>query len=374
MAGVYLHIPFCHKRCHYCDFYSVAGSARKAELLEAMEAEIRMRGNYLDEPVETIYFGGGTPSLLKAGEVARLLEAVFDEYDVIPFPEITFEVNPDDLTSVYLSELRQLGINRLSIGLQSVCDAHLQLMNRRHDSAQSLMAIELAVETGFENFSVDMIYGIPGLTAKKWEVELREVLLFPIPHLSAYHLTIEPNTVFAHWLQKGKIKMPDEEESFLQFQILRKITAEHGLDHYEISNFARPGFFSQHNVHYWDDVKYLGIGPSAHSFNLSSREWNISSIVDYITGINQGKRVYETENLDKRDHFNEYLIRAIRTKWGLDLEKIKNNFGSEKYGYVYHMAKKYLSGGMLSESDGKLKLTEKGMFVSDALLEDLLIV
>ncbi|MFO7939326.1 MAG: radical SAM family heme chaperone HemW [Bacteroidales bacterium] len=374
MAGIYLHIPFCYKRCNYCDFFSVAGTARKAELVDAMEKEIRDRADSLDEPIETIYFGGGTPSVLKGSEIARLLEAIYDEYKVAAFPEITFEANPDDITSVYLSELKQLGINRLSLGLQSLYDEHLQLMNRRHDSAQSLMAMELALETGFENFSVDLIYGFPNLTLKMWEQELMDIFLYPVPHISAYHLTIEPKTVFEKWLEKEKIQMPDEEESFSQFKLLRSMCKDNGLDHYEISNFAKPGFYSQHNMHYWSDVKYLGIGPSAHSYDLSSREWNISDIARYITGINKGERVYEKENLDKRDHFNEYFIRSLRTKWGINLHFIQENFGDEKLGYVKHVAKKYLNNGMLVYDDNNIRLTEKGLFISDTLLEDFLII
>ena len=374
MAGIYLHIPFCSKRCHYCDFFSVAGTARKAELVEAMEKEIRDRSSYLDEPIETIYFGGGTPSILACREIAMLLEAIYDEYTMAAFPEITFEANPDDITSVFLSELKQLGINRLSLGLQSLYDEHLQLMNRRHDSAQSFMAMELALETGFENFSVDLMYGFPNLSLKMWEQELKEIFLYPVPHISAYHLTIEPKTVFDKWLQKEKIQMPNEEESFAQFKLLRSMCHNNGLDHYEISNFAKPGFYSQHNMHYWSDVKYLGIGPSAHSYDLSSREWNIPDIARYIAGINKGERVYERESLDKRDHFNEYFIRSLRTKWGISLDFIQQAFGNEKVGYVKHVAKKYLDNGMLVYQDKCMQLTEKGMFISDALLEDFLIL
>jgi len=374
MAGIYLHIPFCSKRCHYCDFFSVAGTARKAELVEAMEKEIRDRSSYLDEPIETIYFGGGTPSILACREIAMLLEAIYDEYTMAAFPEITFEANPDDITSVFLSELKQLGINRLSLGLQSLYDEHLQLMNRRHDSAQSFMAMELALETGFENFSVDLMYGFPNLSLKMWEQELKEIFLYPVPHISAYHLTIEPKTVFDKWLQKEKIQMPNEEESFAQFKLLRSMCHNNGLDHYEISNFAKPGFYSQHNMHYWSDVKYLGIGPSAHSYDLSSREWNIPDIARYIAGINKGERVYERESLDKRDHFNEYFIRSLRTKWGISLDFIQQAFGNEKVGYVKHVAKKYLDNGMLVYQDKSMQLTEKGMFISDALLEDFLIL
>ncbi len=374
MAGIYLHIPFCYKRCNYCDFFSVAGTARKSELVEAMVKEIHLRGSYFQDKVETIYFGGGTPSVLKGKEIALILEAIYDEFGVAESPEITFEANPDDITSVYLSELKQLGINRLSLGLQSLYDEHLQLMNRRHDSAQSLMSMELALETGFENFSVDLIYGFPDLTSKMWEQELMEIFLYPVPHISAYHLTIEPKTVFENWLKKEKIKMPSEEESISQFKILRAMTSDNGLDHYEISNFAKPGFYSQHNTNYWGDVKYLGIGPSAHSYNLTQREWNIPDIAKYIAGINKGERVYEVEDLDKRDHFNEYFIRSLRTKWGVNLKKISEQFGNEKVGYVKHVAKKYFNNGMLYTKGDSIRLTEKGMFISDALLEDFLII
>jgi oxygen-independent coproporphyrinogen III oxidase len=282
VAGIYIHIPFCRQKCYYCDFYKTVNSSHTGKFLSALKLEILKRHNYIrGENIRTVYFGGGTPSVLTEGELNEILDVLNVHFHIEKGAEITFEANPDDLTPVYLQTLKRAGINRLSIGIQSFFDIHLRKMNRRHDSQQAVCAIDDAFEAGFENISTDLIYGLPGLTLQQWEESLRKMFSLPVAHLSAYHLTYHEGTAFYTWLKKGTLKELSENESVKQFNLLLDEASRAGFEQYEISNFARNGMYSKHNMAYWSGTKYLGLGPSAHSFNGASRQWNIAHIDAY---------------------------------------------------------------------------------------------
>ncbi|HSM49598.1 MAG TPA: radical SAM family heme chaperone HemW, partial [Draconibacterium sp.] len=289
MAGIYIHIPFCRRKCYYCDFYKTVNTSLTPKYIDALITEIVQRKNYLEnEPVETIYFGGGTPSVLTRNEIVEILNTLHRHFTISPNVEITFEANPDDFSGDYLKEIYQAGIRRLSIGIQSFQNEILQKMNRRHDAAQAIEAVENAAKTGFNDISADLIYGLPGLTHNQWKADLKRVFELPVQHLSAYHLTYHEGTAFYTWLKKGTLKELKEAESVSQFQILNEMAKENGFEQYEISNFAKNGKYSKHNSAYWLGVKYLGLGPSAHSFNSISRRWNVAHIESYIKALESG--------------------------------------------------------------------------------------
>lgn len=316
MAGIYIHIPFCRQKCYYCDFYKTVNTTLKPKFLQSLKAEAKVRKNYLgNEAVETIYFGGGTPSVLEAGELADILKHLKELFEVQENAEITFEANPDDLIPAYLEAIKQAGINRLSVGIQALQNRHLQKMNRRHDASQAIEAIHNAAKIGFNNISVDLIYGLPGLTESEWEDSLNQVFDLPVQHLSAYHLTYHEGTAFYTWLKKGTLRELSETESVKQFEILIDKAASAGFEQYEISNFARKELYSQHNTSYWQGKKYLGLGPSAHSFDQQSRRWNTSHVESYIKAIDNGLAFSEEEILSEKDRYNEYILTRIRTKW-----------------------------------------------------------
>ncbi len=371
MAGIYVHIPFCRKACRYCDFhFTVSLSARK-DMIKAIGKEISDRQDYLSgEEISTIYFGGGTPSVLDKEDIYYLLEKIY-EYNISGNNEITFEANPDDLTVDYIKMLSDCGINRLSIGVQSFFEDDLLLMRRSHNVGQSFQAIENACKIGFRNLNIDLIYGMPGMVIEKWEKNLDMSFDFNIPHISAYHLTFESGTVLYHWLKKGRIKPLEEKESNEQFQTLRAKAISQGYDHYEISNFAREGYISRHNSNYWKQVPYIGFGPSAHSYNLNSRRWNISSNKKYYENLISGKVYYEEEQLSINDMFNEYIMTSLRTKWGVDTDFIQKKFKKSKYEYFIKATGKYIKQGLILQDGSKYLLSEKGMFISDSILSDL---
>jgi oxygen-independent coproporphyrinogen-3 oxidase len=343
------------------------------EYVNALCKEIELQKNFLTkEKIKTIYFGGGTPSLLSPKQLQVILDKLIQNFDLENEIEITLEANPDNLSIKYLKALKEIGINRLSVGLQSFIETDLQLMKRKHTVKESIKAIGDAQESGFDNISIDLIYGLPDLTISMWEENIEKALKLNVQHISAYHLTIEPNTLFNKYYQSNKLNLPTEDESLSQFKILKRITEQKGFMHYEISNFALDGFISLHNTNYWMGVKYLGLGPSAHSYNLTSRQWNIQNLRKYMDAISQGKIPFEIEYLTKIEKFNDFLITSLRTMWGLNTEKLKKDFGKDLETYFLGKTKKYLDQNLMKESNSNFTLTEKGIFISDNILQDFL--
>ena len=373
MAGVYLHIPFCKSFCSYCDFYSITDNTVSEELVQALITEMSLRLRYLEgEEVGTIYFGGGTPSLLPVMWVDRIIKAIRASFKVSADPEITLEVNPDDVFEGYFSSLKKAGVNRISLGVQSWDDKRLGYLGRRHSAEQSTQALDLCFREGISNVSADLIYGIPGMTTSDLKVDLEKTFAFPVTHLSAYHLTIEEGTRFGKMKKEGKLKETDEEISSEQFTTLGKMCREHGFIHYEISNFAREGFISRHNSSYWRQVSYLGLGPSAHSFDRRSRQWNISDVKKYIKSINNGEVPFEREELDRLTIFNEYVMTSLRTMWGIDLDHVEKFYDKELHDYLVNLSGKYITYGLMRREKNTLALTDQGKMISDNIIAELL--
>ncbi len=375
MAGIYIHIPFCRKLCNYCNFHRSTNTGNKDILIKALIKEIGLRKGYLDnEPVETIYFGGGTPSVLDVRELSGITGAVYKTFTVNKDAEITLEANPDDLTEKYLHDLKNnTAVNRLSIGIQSFYDEDLKLMNRRHDSLQALRSVKLSQEKGFSNISADLIYGLPEMTAEKWCSNLLQTFNLNIQHISAYHLSFEPGTVFNNFLNEGKLSLPTEEESLEQFELLIEVSKTRGFIHYEISNFALEGYLSIHNSNYWKQKKYLGIGPSAHSYNLTSRQWNIADNKKYIDGVSSGNPLVEVEALDTKSKYNDYVLTSLRTMWGADINYIGDTFGSEYAKFILHKSKSFPESNIILQDNNILTLTPRGQFISNYIMSELII-
>ena len=374
MAGIYVHIPFCKKLCFYCDFYHVISVNDNSAFIDALLKEASLRKDYLEsETVSTIYFGGGTPSVFSVKDLGTILNHINKLFRVEQDCEISIELNPDDVLPAYLDGLKDLNINRISMGIQSWRDSDLKMLNRRHDSAQAIKALKDTLDAGFENITIDLIYGIPGMSLKEWESNLDFSLSFDIKHLSAYHLTFEPGTVFGKMLEKGTISEIDENESVAQFNILIEKTESAGFIQYEISNFGKPGYFSIHNSNYWKQVSYLGLGPSAHSFNGYSRQWNIRDLKGYIKLINAGKSFYESEELNSKTRFNEYIMTSLRTMWGIDLEYVEEMFEKEGYDYIINLAGKFKNYGLMKQEKKSLILTNQGKLISDNIISEFMI-
>ncbi len=372
MAGIYLHIPFCKRKCAYCDFFSLANAKHQDDFVQAILQEVSLQQHYLDnERVQTIYFGGGTPSLLSIGQLEEILNALHKNFRIDKNIDLTLEGNPENLTQTFLRDLKSLGFNRLSIGIQSFNDDDLMLMRRTHNAKTAVKSIYNAKNQGFKNISVDLIYGLPNFTREKWEKNLEQTFLLDVQHISAYHLTIEPKTLFKKWYDENKIHLPNEEKSLEQYQLLVEKTAANGFLHYEISNFAKDGFLSLHNTNYWVGVKYLGLGPSAHSYNLTSRQWNISNLHVYLAEISKGNIPFERENLSLQEKYNDFIITSFRTMWGLNLEKFVLNFGSSYKKYFLKKIEKYLDQEFCIQNHDQIKLSEQGMFISDHIMTDL---
>lgn len=343
-------------------------------MLDAIQKEVILRHKYLvDTPVRTVYFGGGTPSLLNAGEINDLFEALHKYHTISEEAEITLEANPDDLTKDYLKELRQTPVNRLSIGIQSFDDADLRYMNRAHNASEAKSAISIAQSLGFNNLSADLIYGAPTTSDITWEKNIQTVLDFDIPHISCYALTVEPQTALAHFIKSGKSIPPDEATASRQFYLLTDTLSGNDYEHYEISNFARPGFYSKHNTSYWLGLPYLGIGPSAHSFNGQSRSWNIANNAKYIQAINNGTTFSEEEHLSDNERFNEYVMTSLRTMWGCDASRIET-FGAPFSDAFKMVVNSKIDQGLISLENGHYKLTRKGKFLADGIISDLFFV
>jgi oxygen-independent coproporphyrinogen-3 oxidase len=371
MAGIYIHIPFCKKLCHYCDFYHIISDGDHSDYINALLQEAEIRRNYLGpETVSTIYFGGGTPSVLPPAAVGSIIDHLKKIFKVEKENEITVELNPDDVTGEYIKDLKNQGVNRVSLGVQSWYDDDLKLLNRRHNSAQASAALEMIFKAGFGNVTIDLIYGIPGMGTERWESNLDKTLMTGISHLSAYHMTIEKGTVFGKMKEKDLLREIDEEESTAQFNMLIDKTGSSGFIQYEISNFAKPGFFSVHNTNYWKQVPYLGLGPSAHSFNSYSRQWNVRDLKKYIKGINGRREFFEREELDLKTRFNEYAMTSLRTMWGMDLEYVEKTFEKEGYDYVINLAGKYIGYGLMKQEKNTLVLTNQGKMISDNIISE----
>ena len=375
MAGIYINIPFCKQACHYCDFHFSTSLKLKTELVDSIRKELELRKDYLqNQQVETIYFGGGTPSLLNREELQSILDKVYELFPVIENPEITLEANPDDLTEEKLKELEALPINRLSIGIQSFRKEDLEMMNRAHNLEQALNCVPAARSHGFDNISIDLIYGIPGLTNAEWKANLEQAFALNPDHISSYCLTIEPGTAFAHFVKKGKLNPVDEETAASQFDIMVKAMKENGFDHYEVSNFGKPGFYSKHNTSYWLGKHYLGVGPSAHSFDAKSRSWNVANNSRYIKALEKNELPIETEELALQTQYNEYIMTSLRTIWGVSVEKIREEFKVDFEAKFETELKRFENEGWIEKEGDTWKVTEEGMLMADGIAAEFFII
>ena len=371
MSGIYIHIPFCKQACFYCDFHFSTSLNKKNELIKSILLEIELRRNELNnEVVETIYFGGGTPSLLNQSEVEAIIQSVYKQYKVASNPEITLEANPDDINEEKLKGMLSSGINRLSIGIQSFFEEDLKLMNRAHNAQESKACMEMATQY-FENISLDLIYGIPGSSNLQWRKNIQTALSYNIPHLSCYALTVEPNTALESFIKKGLIEGVDDLQAQEQFLILIDELTQHDYIHYELSNFAKKGFYSKNNSSYWQGKTYLGIGPSAHSFDGKQRSWNVKNNSKYIKALAENQIPIEKELLSITDQYNEYIMTGLRTIWGVSLKKVEQNFGKNYLKYLHQQAEKHILEHLLYIDDGILRTTRKGKFFSDGIASDL---
>ena len=377
MAGIYIHVPFCTQRCIYCDFYSQTDERLRADYLRAIRRELEMRADELGgEAVETIYFGGGTPSQLHAADFAPIFRTIQQHYDASACREITLEANPDDITDTYLRDLRtDLPFDRISLGVQSFSDADLRRLNRRHDAAEAILAVRRCLDAGFTNLSIDLIYGLPDQTTKAWARNLDTALRLGVTHLSAYHLSYEEGTPIYRQLQQGSLRAVDEETSVSLYHMLTERAAAEGWVHYEVSNFCRPGRFARHNTAYWTGAKYLGIGPSAHSYDGRSRRWNVASLRRYIAGIAARQPDCEREVTDDEMRYNEYLMTRLRTMWGVRLSVIREAFGERRVAHFLRHAAPYLAAGQLVRrpDNDTVRLTEEAFFISDGIISELFV-
>ncbi len=375
MAGIYIHIPFCKQACTYCNFHFSTSLKLKDEVLLSIMHELEMQKNYLNgAPVETIYFGGGTPSILSVDEIKRIFEHIYELYPVHELKECTLEANPDDLNTKYLKELSGTPVNRFSIGTQSFRDVDLQYMNRAHNAQEADYAIKAAQDAGFPNITIDLIYGTPGLADADWKHNLAKVKELNIPHFSSYALTVEEGTALASNIKKKKAAPVDNEQSAGQFEILMEQAEVMGYEHYEISNLAKPGHYAVHNTNYWRGLPYLGIGPSAHSFDGKNRRWNVANNALYAKSILLNNELsYEEEILTSTEHLNEYIMTSLRTMWGCDLVKVEKEHGSDSVKVILGSAKEFLENGMMIQKDNKLVLTNKGKLFADRIAGELFI-
>jgi len=374
MSGIYIHIPFCKQACHYCDFHFSTTMGKKKAMVTALCKELALRNSEFENTVvSTIYFGGGTPSVLETAEIQQIITAVYAHYIVAENPEITLEANPDDLSDEKIIQLSKTPVNRLSIGVQSFFEEDLKLMNRAHNVEEAIKSINTASKY-FNNISIDLIYGMPNMSNQRWLENIETALSFKIPHISSYALTVEPNTALASFIKKGKLKPLDEAAAQAHFKILNETVEKAGFICYEISNFGKPGYFSENNTAYWQQKSYVGIGPSAHSFDGIRRGWNINNNTKYLKAIGAEVIPMETETLTKTDAYNEYIMTGLRTIWGVSLEKIKVDFGADYHSYLLKQADKFIWEELLNIKDEVLLTTKKGEFLADGIAADLFMV
>jgi oxygen-independent coproporphyrinogen-3 oxidase len=373
VAGIYIHIPFCKQACHYCDFHFSTSVKKKHELVQSLCRELELRKSELTETVETIYFGGGTPSLLTAEELDLLLECVDTNYSIIDSPEITLEANPDDLTPEKIRELSDSKVNRLSIGIQSFFEEDLKMMNRAHNVKEALECIKNAIPH-FKNISVDLIYGIPGMARDRWLENIRTAISLGVPHLSCYALTIEPKTALDNFIKKGLMAPMDDALAQEHYTILIEETEKMGFINYEFSNFGKEGYQSQNNMAYWRGKSYLGIGPSAHSYDGTVRSWNVNNNTKYIKSIEKNQLPIEREVLSEKDKYNEYIMTRLRTQWGVSLREVDENFGRDYRKYLMTQAQRSIENELLSLENNILTITKKGKFLCDGIAADLFLV
>lgn len=372
MAGIYLHIPFCKSRCTYCDFYTGTNESHMNAFVNALCTEAVLRREEANEPIGTIYFGGGTPSRLHRNHFEQIFNTLYRYYPIAPDAEITVEANPDDLTDAYAEMLGSLPFNRLSMGIQSFDNSELQFLNRRHTAQEAIDAVRRCQQRGFDNISIDLMYGLPGQSTAMWQRNLEQAVGLGIQHISSYHLIYEERTRMYRLLKAGRIAPVQEETSTKMFTLLIDRLAAAGFIHYEISAFGREGFFSRHNSAYWTGMKYIGLGPSAHSYDGVSRSWNVRSIVRYNNSAKTGLFEREREQLSLQERYNEFILTGLRTMWGVDLRKLKGRFGEELYDYCLENARKHIDQRLLQTEKGKLKLTREGIFISDGIMSDLM--
>lgn len=372
MNGIYIHVPFCKSKCAYCNFFSLASESKIKDYVEALKNEIVFRRNYLgDEAVKTIYFGGGTPSLLPINSIRKILKIIYENFNIDSNPEITFEINPDTIDKEKMFSLKEMGVNRMSVGIQSFFDDDLKYLGRRHDSNHALQVLENLINVNFDKITLDLIYGIPTLTEEKWNKNLDIFFSTGFSHLSAYALTVEPKTMLGQKIDKGDLQDVSEEETINHYNILVERTKEKGFEHYEISNFAKPDCRSLHNSIYWSDGKYLGLGPSAHSYDGNSRQWNVSNLSQYIKLAGKSDDCFEKEILTLDDKYNEYVMTSLRTSWGCNVEKIKLHHGIKYADFFLKNVKKYVESGVMLINDNNYFLSENGKLFADGIASDL---
>lgn len=375
MSGLYIHIPFCKRRCVYCDFYSNTNILLKNKYIDALIVEMKMRqAEFLKEPVETLYFGGGTPSQLEEDDFTRIFKAVSGLSSPSAWKEVTIEANPDDLSPHYIRMLRRFPFNRISIGVQSFYDEDLKFLNRRHTADQAIEAVKNCRKAGLDNISIDLMYGLPGQSLEQWSENLDMAMLLRPQHLSCYHLIYEEGTALYELLQSEKIREVREEDSVAMFSLLIDRLQEAGYEHYEISNFALSGFRSRHNSSYWCDKPYIGIGASAHSYNKLTRQWNIADICEYINQADSGEFHPEIESIDENTRYNDTIITALRTMEGLNIAQIEKSFGKKRKEYCLMQAEPFIVSGKLILENGNMRLSRSGIFVSDSIMSSLLFV
>ena len=373
MAGIYIHIPFCKQSCYYCNFHFSTSTKNKDEVLDAIEKEIKQKGQTTNEAISTIYFGGGTPSILDVSEINSIIKRIYKEFNVESEVEITIEANPDDLNKEKIINLSLTEINRLSIGVQSFIDKELRIMNRAHDSKKALNSIEISKKY-FNNISIDLMYGVPESTLDSWTYNLDTVSQFDINHISSYALTLEPKTALESFIRKLIVEMPEEELVYDQYNLINKKLEPMGFINYEVCSFAKENFFSKNNSAYWLRKKYIGIGPSAHSFDGKSRSWNISNNKKYIDQIKKGKSFYKKEKLSKVDQYNEYVMTGFRTIWGVSANFIENNFNSKFKNYFTDRIQKHIDQKNIIVKDDIYTTTNEGRFLADGISSDLFLV
>lgn len=375
MAGIYIHVPYCQTRCIYCDFFTQTNMKEKSPYISAVCKELALRTQYIDsETIDTIYFGGGTPSQLSEDDFKLIFEAISSNYTISDNVEITIEANPDDLKSNYIETLRRLPFNRISIGTQSFNDEELRFLNRRHSAEDAKNAVKKCQELGFSNISIDLMYGLPKQTLDIWERNLEEALSLGVQHISSYHLIYEEGTKLFRLLEQGKVKTVEEETSTEMFAMMVDKLKQGGFEHYEISNFAQQGYISRHNSSYWVGKKYLGVGPSAHSFDGNDRAFNIYSISKYIKKLELNELPIEVEVLKEETKYNDYVLTRMRTMWGINIEELKTIFGEKLSAYCLENVAKHIENGDVIEKNNHLVISSKGIFISDGIMSDLMYI